>query len=149
MSIDPPTHPDLPPPDSPIALPQSVVQQERRARNLILDYALGISIFGLIPIPRLFTLKLVLASGLVIKMIWDIGKMWRWRKGQDLLAIAGVFFGIIGALAMAFMAWLTFLGLGIFLPYLKALALAAALFTLPWGIGQTVNQFYASGSDPE
>jgi uncharacterized protein (DUF697 family) len=118
-------------------------------RDLILDYALGTSILGLIPIPRLFTLKLIVASGLAIKMIWDIGKMWRWRKGQDLLAIAGAFFGIVGALAMAFTAWLMFLGLGIFVPYLKGLALAAALFTLPWGMGQAVNQFYASGSDSE
>lgn len=130
-------------------MPRRIVRQERRVRDLILDYALGTSILGLIPIPRLFTFKLIAASGLAIKMIWDIGKMWRWRKGQDLLAIAGVFFGIVGALAMAFTAWLMFLGLGIFVPYLKGLALAAALFTLPWGIGQAVNQFYASGSDSE
>jgi uncharacterized protein (DUF697 family) len=121
------------------------MRQERQVRDLILDYALGTSILGLIPIPRLFTLKLVLAFGLVIKMIWDISKLWRFHRGQDLLAIAGVFFGSLGALAMAFTAWLTFLGLGVFVPYLKGLALAAAFFTLPWGIGQAVNQFYASG----
>lgn len=146
MSTDPPTNPDST--GLPVVMPRTV-RQERRVRDLILDYALGTSILGLIPIPRLFTLKLIVALGLVIKMIWDIGKMWRWRKGQDFLAIAGVFFGIVGALAMAFTAWLMFLGLGIFVPYLKGLALAAALFTLPWGVGQAVNQFYASGSDSE
>lgn len=147
MSTDPPTNPDST--GLPVVMPRRTVRQERRVRDLILDYALGTSILGLIPIPRLFTLKLIVALGLVIKMIWDIGKMWRWRKGQDFLAIAGVFFGIVGALAMAFTAWLMFLGLGIFVPYLKGLALAAALFTLPWGVGQAVNQFYASGSDSE
>ncbi|MBE9012754.1 hypothetical protein IQ250_21365 [Pseudanabaenaceae cyanobacterium LEGE 13415] len=125
--------------------PQS--RQAHRVRGLILDYALGISILGLIPIPRLFTLKLIVAFGLVLKMIWDIGKQWHWRKGQDFLAIAGVFFGILGALAMTLTAWLTFVGLGVFLPYLKGLAIAAAFFTLSWAIGQTVNQFFASGNE--
>ena len=150
MSIDPTTNPDSTDPDRlRVVMPRPIVRQERRVRDLILDYALGTSILGLMPIPRLFTLKLIVALGLALKMIWDIGKMWRWRKGQDLLAMAGAFFGVLGALAMAFTAWLTFLGMGIFVPYLKGLALAAALFTLPWGIGQAVNQFYASGSDPE
>ena len=157
MSTDPPsnsdsTHP-VPAsaltersPTSPV-MPRKVARQERRVRNLILDYALGTSILGLIPLPRLFTLKLLVTFGLILKLIWDIGKLWRFRKGQDLLAIAGVFFGVLGALAMAFTAWLTFFGLGIFVPYLKGVAFAAALFTLPWGIGQAVNQFYASGDE--
>lgn len=134
---------------NPRLTPQPIPQlrQEHRMRNLILDYALGISILGLIPIPRLFTLKLVISIGLIFKMIWDIGKRWHWRKGQDLLAIAGAFFGILGALAMAFMAWITFVGLGVFVPYAKGLAIAAAFFTLPWAIGQTVNQFFASGNE--
>lgn len=137
------------PPPATVGMLRSALQQKRQARDLILDYALGTSILGLIPIPRLFTLKLVLTLGLVIKMIWDISKLWRFQRGQDLLAIVGVFFGSLGALAMAFMAWLTFFGLGIFVPYLKGLALAAAWFTLPWGIGQAVNQFYASGAEQE
>lgn len=150
MPLEPPIPPDSAPvPDPSVLAERSVERQERRVRNLILDYALGTSILGLIPIPRLFTLKILLALGLIIKMIWDIGKQWRWRKGQDLLAIAGGFFGILGAFAMAFTAWLTFFGLGIFVPYLKGLAVAAALFMLPWGMGQAVNQFYASGAEPK
>lgn len=149
MSTDPPAHPDSNPgsaSDSAIAF-QEAMRREHRVRDLILDYALGISILGLIPIPRIFTLKLIIALGLILKMIWDIGKQWRWRKGQDFLAIAGVFFGALGALAMAFTAWLTFVGVGVFVPYLKGLAIAAAFFTLPWAIGQAVNQFYASGNE--
>lgn len=137
------------PPSAPVIQAQRWVRRVRRVRNLILDYALGISILGLIPIPRLFTLKLLVAFGLILKMIWDIGKLYRFCKGQDLLAIAGVLFGILGALAMAFMAWLPFLGFGVFIPYLKGLALAAALFALPWGIGQSVHQFYASSERQE
>jgi hypothetical protein len=124
-----------------------MVRLERRVRNLILDYALGACILGLIPIPHLFTLKLLLAGGFILKMIWDIGKLWRFRKGQDFLAIAGVFFGSLGAFAMAATAWLTFFGLGVFVPYLKGFAFSAALFTLVWAIGQAISQFYRSGSE--
>jgi hypothetical protein len=152
MAADPPSNSDATnqvPPSSEPAKPISSARQVRQARSLILDYALGTSILGLVPVPHLFTLKLLVAVGLLVKMIWDIGKVWHFRKGQDLLAIAGVFFGGLGALAMAFTAWLTFIGLGVFLPYLKGLAFAAALFMLPWGIGQTINQFYVSGNEPE
>ena len=45
------------------------VRQERESRNLALDYALGVSILGLIPISGLLTLKLVVTTGLIAKMI--------------------------------------------------------------------------------
>lgn len=129
----------------PIVIPPNLIRQECLVRDLILDYALGASILGLIPIPGLFTVKLLVAVGLVLKMIWDIGKLWGFQKGQDFLAIAGSFFGGLGALAMAFTAWLTMYGVGLFVPYIKSFALAAALFTLTWSIGQATKQFYASG----
>ncbi len=121
------------------------VYQERESRNLALDYALGVSILGLIPISGLLTLKLLLAIGLIFKMSWDIGAKWNFVKGQDILAIAGHLFGLVGAFAMAFMAWLTFLIMGLFVPYVGSFKIAAALFTLTWMLGQTINQFYASG----
>ena len=133
----------------PIVIPKSLVRQEHLVRDLILDYALGASILGLIPIPGLFTVKLLVAAGLILKMMWDIGKLWGFRKGQDFLAIAGSFFGGLGALAMAFTAWLTMFGVGLFVPYVKSLALAAALFTLTWSLGQATKQFYASGYGKE
>lgn len=133
----------------PIVIPPNLVRQERQVRDLVLDYALGASILGLIPIPGLFTVKLLVAAGLILKMISDIGKLWCFQKGQDFLAIAGSFFGGLGALAMAFTAWLTMFGVGLFVPYIKSLALAAALFTLTWSIGQATKQFYASGYGKE
>ncbi|HEY9600713.1 MAG TPA: hypothetical protein V6C85_03825 [Allocoleopsis sp.] len=133
----------------PIAIPKNLVRQEHLVRDLILDYALGASILGLIPIRGLFTVKLLVTAGLILKMIWDIGKLWGFRKGQDCLAIAGSFFGGLGALAMAFTAWLTMFGVGLFVPYIKSLALAAALFTLTWSLGQATKQFYASGYSKE
>lgn len=122
------------------------LRQERESRNLALDYALGVSMLGLIPISGLLTLKLLLAIGLILKMSWDIGAKWEFAKGQDILAIAGHLFGLLGAFAMTFMAWLTLLIIGLFVPYVGSLKIAAALFTLTWMIGQTINQFYANGS---
>lgn len=120
-------------------------RQERESRNLAFDYALGISILGLIPIVGLLTLKLVVATGLIGKMLWDISLKWKFSKGQDILAMAGYLFGLLGALAMAFMAWLTLLTIGLFIPYVGSFKIAAALFTLTWMLGQSSNQFYASG----
>lgn len=155
MSTEPVVPPDSvnstsdPAPTRSVTRSRRNLRLDRRVRNLILDYALGTSILGLIPIPRLFTLKLILAGGFILKMIWDIGKMRRFPKGQDFLAIAGAFFGTLGAFAMAATAWLTIFGVGVFFPYLKGLAFAAALFTLVWAIGQAVSQFYASGHEKE
>ncbi len=157
MSPEPPRDSDLSPPipavvqsaSAPDRQPRSGMHQRRQVRNLILDYALGLAIVGLIPLPRLLTLKLLVALGLILKMVWDIGRLWHFPKGQDLLAIAGVLFGSLGAAAMAFTAWLTLFGLGVIVPELKGLAFAAALFTLVWGLGQAVSQFYASSDHQE
>ena len=64
------------------------VRQERESRNLALDYALGVSILGLIPIFGLLTLKLLVTTGLIGKMLWDIGREWEFPRGQDILVIA-------------------------------------------------------------
>jgi hypothetical protein len=121
------------------------LRQARESRNLVLDYALGISILGLLPISGLLTWKLLVAFALMIKMCWDIGNKWKFVKGQDILALIGHFLGWVGAFAMAFMAWLTLLAIGLFIPYVSSFKLAAALFTLTWMLGQTTNQYYASG----
>jgi hypothetical protein len=121
------------------------VRQERECRNLALDYALGVSIIGLIRISEILTLKLLLTTGLILKMSWDIASKWKFVKGQDILAIAGHLFGLLGAFAMALVAWLTLLTIGLFVPFVSSFKLAAALFTLTWMIGQSINQFYANG----
>ncbi|MBV8884756.1 MAG: hypothetical protein JO235_12280 [Chroococcidiopsidaceae cyanobacterium CP_BM_RX_35] len=121
------------------------LQIEREVRALILDYALGVSILGLIPIRGTLTLKLLIAAGLLLKMMRAVGAKWSFPKGQDVLAIFGNLFGGFGAFAMAFMAWLTMFSVGLFVPYVGSLAVAASLFTLTWGLGQATSQFYASG----
>ncbi|ACB52111.1 hypothetical protein cce_2763 [Crocosphaera subtropica ATCC 51142] len=121
------------------------VRQAKESRNLVLDYALGASLLGLIPITSLLSLKFLVTIILIIKMCWDIGRKWKFARGQDILAIIGYCFGWLGAFAMAFMAWLTLLGIGLFIPYISSFKLASALFTLTWMVGQSTNQYYASG----
>jgi uncharacterized protein (DUF697 family) len=117
----------------------------RQVRNLILDYALGVALLGLIPITGFLTLKLIVAAAIEVKMMWDVGRLWQFPKGQDILAVLGNLFGALGAITLALMVWLTFFGVGVFIPYVGSFAPASALFTFTWMIGQATHQFYANG----
>lgn len=135
-----PTQPEDSFPESPSEI--KLAWRERKIRGMILDYALGNAILGLIPIPRLYTLKFLIAVIFIIKMIRNIAAKRGFPKGQDVLAIAGYIFGWLGAFAMTLMAWLTMIAIGVYVPYVNGFALAAALFTLTWVVGQATNHFY-------
>jgi hypothetical protein len=117
----------------------------RSVRNLIFDYALGVSLLGLIPISGFLTLKLIIAAVIEVKMMWDVGSLWQFPKGQDILAVLGNLFGAFGAVALALMTWFACFGVGLFIPYVGSFAIAAALFTFTWMVGQATHQFYANG----
>ncbi|WP_207713986.1 hypothetical protein [Scytonema sp. UIC 10036] len=121
-----------------------IIHYNRKIRNLILDYAIGAAIIGAIPISGFLILQLLATSVLIGKMVWDIDAMWGFPKGWDFLATVGKFFGSLGALAIAFMSWLTVFCIGLIIPYVGRLALAAALFTLTWVVGQINNQYHIS-----
>lgn len=125
---------------------QVVSQHNRRARDLILDYALGAAIIALIPIamPGFWLMQILALTILLVKMRRDIAALWGFPKGHGFLAFAGSWFGSLGALAIALMAGLTLLGIGAFVPLVEGLALAAAFATLTWALGQVTNQFHFS-----
>ncbi len=129
----------------PIATPPFLLQRNRQIRNLILDYAIGSAIIGLNPFRGILTVTLLVVGVLILKMVRDIGSKWGYTKGQDPLAIAGNIFGILGAFALAFMAWVTMFCFGLVVPVFSGFAISAAFFTLTWTLGQVTNQFYASG----
>lgn len=126
-------------------IPEAFVRRHRQVRNLILDYSLGNAIVGLNPIPETLWLTVLIAIILLVKMSRDIGKQWGYPRGQDVLAIAGKLFGIVGALAIAGMTWLTVFAIGLYMPILQVFTDSAALFTLTWTLGQSTHQFFASG----
>jgi hypothetical protein len=123
----------------------NLARSHRAGRSLTLDYALGAAILGLNPFPNLLTVTLICACGLVLVMIRHIGKKWEFVQGQNGFAIAGNLFGGLGALAMAFMAWLTLTAIGFFVPIVDRFAISAALFTLTWMMGLATNQYYEMG----
>ncbi len=127
--------------------PPFLLRRQRQIRNLILDYAMGSALIGLNPFHGILTLTLVVVGVLSLKMMWDIGHLWGYTKGQDPLAIAGNLFGFLGSFALAFMAWLTMFSFGSVVPLFSGFAISAAFFTLTWTLGQVTNQFYASGSE--
>ena len=129
----------------PIATPPFLLQRYRQIRNLILDYAIASAIIGLNPFRGTLTVTLVVVGVLILKMVRDIGSKWGYTKGQGFLAIAGNIFGILGAFALAFMAWVTMFCFGLVVPAISGFGISAALFTLTWTLGQVTNQFYASG----
>lgn len=129
----------------PIATPPFLLQRNQQIRNLILDYAIASAIIGLNPFRGILTVTLLVVGVLILKMIRDIGSKWGYTKGQGPLAIAGNIFGILGAFALAFMAWVTMFCFGLVVPVFSGFAISAALFTLTWTLGQVTNQFYASG----
>jgi len=120
-------------------------QREREVRDLILDYAIGISILGFNPIPGLNAVTTLAAYVLVLKMVRSIGAKWGYPKGQDVLAIIGNLFGGLGAFAAGLTTWLAVSLVGMFVPIVGSAANASFLFTVTWAMGQATNRYYASG----
>ncbi|MGF1497851.1 MAG: hypothetical protein ACFB8W_13660 [Elainellaceae cyanobacterium] len=114
----------------------------QRAHDLVLDYALGAAILGLNPFPNLFLVTLLLVGILLFKMRHDIAKLWDSRRRRGFWAIADGLLGLVGALSMAFMAWLTVIVASAFIPVVHRFAIPAALFTLVWMSGFAVNHSY-------
>ncbi len=117
----------------------------KEVRDLILDYAIGVAIFGFNPFPGINLITNTIACGLILKMISDIGAKYGYPQGQDAIAIIGSIFGGFGAFFAAVTSWALFSFVGFYLPVIGELAAASFLFTLTWAIGQAANQFYLSG----
>ena len=117
----------------------------KEVRDLILDYAIGISILGFNPLPGVNLVTDTIACGLILKMIRDIGRKWGYPKEQDAIAIIGSIFGGFGALFASIASWATITFVGLYVPIIGEFATVSFFFTLTWAIGQATNQFYLSG----
>lgn len=114
----------------------------RVVHDLVVDYALGSAIIGLNPIPDLFILTLILVTILLIKMRHDIQKMWNVPRQKGFWASTDILLGSIGALSIAFMAWLSLIILSAFIPLVHRFAISASLFALVWMVGFAINHSY-------
>jgi hypothetical protein len=115
-----------------------------KARNLILDYALGAAIVALLPIPNIGIWQAIALVLLNILLVIGIARLWQFQKGGDFLARVGVLFGIAGAVLMGLLVWLLTVALGAVVPLVGALAPGMGAFCYFWGMGQAVNHFYVS-----
>lgn len=115
-----------------------------KARNLILDYALGAAIVALLPIPNIGVLQAIALVVLNILLVIGIARLWQFQKGGDLLARIGILFGIAGAILLGFLVWLLIVAVGAVVPLIGTLAPGMAAFCYFWGVGQAINHFYVS-----
>lgn len=114
----------------------------RSVHDLVLDYALSAAIIGLNPVPKLFILTLILTGILLLKMRHDIQKMWNVPRQTGFWASTDILLGVIGALSIAFMAWLTLIIISAFIPLVHRFAISASLFALVWMVGFAINHSY-------
>ncbi len=132
-----------PPSFTPIAMEHST-KVNFKARNLILDYALGAAIIALLPLPQVNWLKAIALLGLNLFLVIGIARLWNFKKGGDVLARIGILFGIVGAIGVGILGWLLLVIGGVMVPMLGSLAPGMAAFSYFWGFGQTVHHFYIS-----
>lgn len=118
----------------------------RKARSLILDYALGAAIVALLPIPNINTLKIVILAVLNLSLIASISRLWQFQRGSDWLAKLGILFGVVGSIFVSLIVWLLMLIISILInqPKLMILVPGAIAFSYFWSAGQTVQHFYLS-----
>ncbi|MGG6295606.1 hypothetical protein ACQ4M4_14540 [Leptolyngbya sp. AN02str] len=116
-----------------------------KARNLILDYALGATIIALLPIPNIRVWQAIALVLLNVLLVSNLARLWQSRKRGGLLARIGVLFGIVGAMLMGLLVWVVVV-MGVVVPLIGLLAPGIATFSYFWGMGQAVNHFYVSQS---
>lgn len=109
-------------------------------QQMVVDYAIGLAILGLFH--PFLTPVLVVAVLLLFKMLWDIARRWNFAITLNPIPILGQLLNVLGASAIALLAWATLVFLGAFLPLIDHYALAAALMSGTWTLGASANQFF-------
>ena len=118
----------------------------KKVKKLILDYALGAAILGIIPVyGRLIPLiRVILLLILNLRMSRDIARFWGYHRRQNWAETISCIFGIVSSLVLGLVAWLVVLVLAIWIPFIDILARAIAYGVLTFNIGRTVSHYYYS-----
>lgn len=123
----------------------NLVVVNRKARNLILDYALGAAIVALLPLPNMEILKAIALLYLHYRLMRGVRRLWGEQTGGDFLARLGSAFGMAGSVLLGLGAWVAAIALSALIPKAYALAPGVAVFGYFWAIGQTIHHYYLSG----
>lgn len=121
----------------------TLMRRYQRGQRLVVDYAIGLAILGLAPM--LLTPVLTVAAGLLLTMIWHVGRCWQFAISINPITIAGVALNILGSLAIASLTWLLLVVLGVSIPLVDHFATSGALMSGTWTFGAAVNQFFFLG----
>jgi hypothetical protein len=110
---------------------------------MVVDYAIGLGILGMFP--PFLTPVLLMAAFLLLKMLWDIGRNWKFCITSNPITIGGWLMNVLGACAMAILAWTALTFMGALIPMVDHYAIAAALMSGGWTLGAGANQFFLNG----
>ena len=132
-------------PSPTIVPPPELSQHYQAIGSAIVDYALAVALIGLNPFQSWLVLTLVAVALIIVKMVWDIRQEWNFTGKHSICALVGYGFNLLGALALGFMALLTFVFIGAIFPVVTRFALSAALMTVTWTVGAATNQFFLDG----
>jgi hypothetical protein len=121
-----------------------LARRHQVVQEMVVDYSIGLAFLGLFD--AWLTAVLCLAVVLLFKMLWDIARFWRFVLPLNPITIVGEVLNILGACAIALLAWSTLVVLGVFLPLVDRYALAAALMSGCWTLGASANQFFLNST---
>ncbi|QDV38514.1 lipase family protein [Tautonia plasticadhaerens] len=113
------------------------------AHRLILTFALAGALVTALPSASwMYELKLVVVLLLNGFMIREVGRRWGNSRGQGPLTIAIAALGLIGAVAVAVMAFMVVFSISLYVPVVRSWAEAAAYFALTLAVGRVANEYF-------
>ena len=117
---------------------------ERRVRSMIVDFALGALILGVIPIYGTWV-PIVRVSCLILVnliMVWRVGRFWGHYKSHFVMTNITLILAIFRSLILAVLIWVVIVLLGLFVPFADSLARAIAYGFLTMSIGNSLSHYY-------
>lgn len=113
------------------------------AHRLILTFALAAALMAALPsAPWMYDLKFVVVLLLNGFMIREVGRRWGNARGQGTLAFGMALLGLLGAAAVAVMAFAFVFSISLYVPVIRSWAEAAAYFALTLAVGRVANEFF-------
>jgi len=117
---------------------------ERKVRSMIVDYALGALILGVIPIYGLWvpTVRIIVLIFINLKMVLAVGRFWGHHKGHFVTTNLTLILAILKSFFLAIFLWAGVVIIGLFIPFADSLARAFAYGFLTMSIGNALSHYY-------
>ena len=134
---------DRPPVEQAATVLDAALAVNAEVHRLILSFALAGALVTALPSASwMYELKLVAVLLLNGFMIREVGRRWGNSRGQGPLTVAIAALGLIGAVAVAAMAFMVVFSISLYVPVVRSWAEAAAYFALTLAVGRVANEYY-------